>query len=185
MGAEKGGSKVDVWAKQRGLKLIFFPVPWKRVYTAKPTHHTHIMRTPIPTPTHPTHTPPHPHPHTPTTTHHHPTPTPSHDPPPHFGGEGGGVGGAPTPSPTPPKWGMATSSWKMLGDEQGRPLLDITFHVKKHMIQLVKTGKHSQHCDYFFPGAKAPGHQYPQCRLNTHCIGPVSYKKYHTKSEQH
>ena len=24
--------------------------------------------------------------------------------------------------------------------------------------------------------AKAPGHQYPQCWLNIHCIGPVSYK---------
>ena len=26
------------------------------------------------------------------------------------------------------------------------------------------------------PGAKAPGHQYPQCWLDIHCIGPVSYK---------
>ena len=29
---------------------------------------------------------------------------------------------------------------------------------------------------YWCPGAKAPGNQYPQCRLNIHCIGPVSYK---------
>ena len=35
---------------------------------------------------------------------------------------------------------------------------------------------HSQHCGYCCPGAKAPGHQYPQCWLNIHCIGPVSYK---------
>ena len=34
----------------------------------------------------------------------------------------------------------------------------------------------SQHCGYWCPGAKAPGHQYPQCWLNIHCIGPVSYK---------
>ena len=34
---------------------------------------------------------------------------------------------------------------------------------------------HSQHCGYWCPGAKAPGHQYPQCWLNIHCIGPVSY----------
>ena len=38
----------------------------------------------------------------------------------------------------------------------------------------------SQHCGYWCPGAKAPGHQYPQCWLNIHCIGPVSYKKYCT-----
>ena len=34
----------------------------------------------------------------------------------------------------------------------------------------------SQHCGYWCPGAKAPGHQYPQCWLNIHCIGPVPYK---------
>ena len=34
----------------------------------------------------------------------------------------------------------------------------------------------NQHCGYWCPGAKAPGHQYPQCWLNIHCIGPVSYK---------
>ena len=34
----------------------------------------------------------------------------------------------------------------------------------------------SQHCGYWCPGAKAPGHQYPQCWLNIHRIGPVSYK---------
>ena len=34
----------------------------------------------------------------------------------------------------------------------------------------------SQHCGYWCPGAKAPGHQYPHCWLNIHCIGPVSYK---------
>ena len=34
----------------------------------------------------------------------------------------------------------------------------------------------SQHCGYWCAGAKAPSHQYPQCWLNIHCIGPVSYK---------
>ena len=38
----------------------------------------------------------------------------------------------------------------------------------------------SQHCGYWCPGAKAPGHQHPQCWLNINCIGPVSYKKYCT-----
>ena len=35
----------------------------------------------------------------------------------------------------------------------------------------------SQHRGYWCPGAKAPGHQYPQWWLNIYCIGPVSYKK--------
>ena len=37
----------------------------------------------------------------------------------------------------------------------------------------------TQHCSYWYPGAKAPGHQYPQCWLNIlrfDPIGPVSYK---------
>ena len=34
----------------------------------------------------------------------------------------------------------------------------------------------SQHRGYWCPGAKAPGHQFPQCWLNIHCIGPISYK---------
>ena len=34
----------------------------------------------------------------------------------------------------------------------------------------------SQHCGYWCPGAKAAGHQYPQCWLNINFIGPVSYK---------
>ena len=39
-----------------------------------------------------------------------------------------------------------------------------------------RMGAYSQHCGYWCPGAKAQGHQYPQCWLNIHCIGPVSYK---------
>ena len=35
---------------------------------------------------------------------------------------------------------------------------------------------HSQHCGYWCPGAKAPGHQYPQYWLNLQFIGPVSYE---------
>ena len=38
----------------------------------------------------------------------------------------------------------------------------------------------SQHHGYWCPGAKAPGHQYPQCWLNIHCIGLVPYRKHHT-----
>ena len=41
-------------SKKGGLKSIFFPAPWKRrVYTAEPTHHPHIMGTPTPTPPRP------------------------------------------------------------------------------------------------------------------------------------
>ena len=32
----------------------------------------------------------------------------------------------------------------------------------------------TQHCGYWCPGAKAPGHQYPQRWPNIHCSGPVS-----------
>ena len=35
---------------------------------------------------------------------------------------------------------------------------------------------HTQHCGYWWPGAKAPGHQYPLCWLNTHCMRPVLCK---------
>ena len=31
----------------------------------------------------------------------------------------------------------------------------------------------TQHCSYWWPGAKAPGHQYAQCWLNILCVGPV------------
>ena len=34
----------------------------------------------------------------------------------------------------------------------------------------------SQHYGYWCHGAKASGHQYPQCWLNIHCIGPILYK---------
>ena len=34
----------------------------------------------------------------------------------------------------------------------------------------------SQHCGYWCPGAKAPGHQYPQYWVNIQFIGPVSYE---------
>ena len=30
-----------------------------------------------------------------------------------------------------------------------------------------------ENCGYWCPGAEAPGHQYPQCSLNTHCIGLI------------
>ena len=33
----------------------------------------------------------------------------------------------------------------------------------------------THHCSYWCPGAKAPGHQYPQCWLYIHYIGPISY----------
>ena len=34
----------------------------------------------------------------------------------------------------------------------------------------------SQHCGYWCPGAKAPGHQYPQYWLNNQFIGAFSYE---------
>ena len=34
----------------------------------------------------------------------------------------------------------------------------------------------TQHCSYRCPGAKAPGHQYPQCWLSIHCIRLVLYR---------
>ena len=34
----------------------------------------------------------------------------------------------------------------------------------------------SQHCGYWCPGAKAPGHQYPQYWLNDQLIGAFSYE---------
>ena len=34
----------------------------------------------------------------------------------------------------------------------------------------------TQHCGYWCPGAKAPGHQYPQCWPNINCTGPISNK---------
>ena len=33
-----------------------------------------------------------------------------------------------------------------------------------------------QHCGYWCSGAKAPGHQYPQCWLIINCFGEVSYR---------
>ena len=35
---------------------------------------------------------------------------------------------------------------------------------------------HNQHCGYWCPGAKAPGHQYPQCWFSTYCTTQASYK---------
>ena len=35
---------------------------------------------------------------------------------------------------------------------------------------------HNQHFCYWCPGAEAPEHQYPQCWLNSYCIGTVSFK---------
>ena len=34
----------------------------------------------------------------------------------------------------------------------------------------------TQHCSHLCPGDKGLGHQYLQCWLNIHCIGPVSYR---------
>ena len=47
------------------------------------------------------------------------------------------------------------------------------------LTYLVNSWKHlvcTQHCSYWWPGAKAPGHQYPQCWPNIHCTGPISDK---------
>ena len=55
------------------------------------------------------------------------------------------------------------------------------FQLKWLKINPLTTGNPrwcTQHCSYWCPGAKAPGHQYPQCWLNIYCIGPVSPQKY-------
>ena len=44
---------------------------------------------------------------------------------------------------------------------------------------------HTQHCGYWCPGDKAPGHQYPQHSPNICCIKPVSDKKCDIHSKQH
>ena len=49
------------------------------------------------------------------------------------------------------------------------------FVVSKPINSWKCTWVRTQHCDYWCHGAKAPGHQYPQCWLNNHCTGPVSY----------
>ena len=48
--------------------------------------------------------------------------------------------------------------------------------VHLNLKRLENAWVHSQHCGYWCPGAKAPGHQYPQYRLNIQFIGPVSYE---------
>ena len=40
------------------------------------------------------------------------------------------------------------------------------------------TWVHIQHSCYWCPGAKAPGHQYPQCWPNIHCIATTSNKNF-------
>ena len=172
MGAEKGGSKVDVWAKQRGLKLIFSQCPEKggSIPRSLPITLTKWEPPPPPPPPPPTTTPLQPHPMTPPTS---------------FWRGGGWGGGCPHPTPHPAKMRHGYFQLKDVGWRAGSPPVGHYFPRKETYDSTVKTGKHSQHCDYLFPGAEAPGHQYPQCRLNSHCIGPVSYKKYHTKSEQH
>ena len=35
---------------------------------------------------------------------------------------------------------------------------------------------HTQHCGYWYPDVIAPSHQYPQCWLNIHYIGPFLYR---------
>ena len=44
---------------------------------------------------------------------------------------------------------------------------------------------HNQHCGYWCPGAKTPGHQYQQCWLCTYCMGPDSYKLWHLLQTTH
>ena len=41
---------------------------------------------------------------------------------------------------------------------------------------IVNASMGAEHYAYCYPGAKAPGHRYPECKPNIHCIGPVSDK---------
>ena len=43
----------------------------------------------------------------------------------------------------------------------------------------------SQHYSYWCPGVKAPGLQYPQCWLNSDCLGAIIMQKYYIYSKQH
>ena len=54
--------------------------------------------------------------------------------------------------------------------------MSVIFNVLIQLINLQTTGNtgvHIRHCSYWCPGAKAPGHQYPQFWLIVSCIGPV------------
>ena len=50
---------------------------------------------------------------------------------------------------------------------------------ESHFMKPPCTGNawvHTQHCSYWCPDAKAPGHQYPQYWLDIDSIGAVSYR---------
>ena len=83
-------------------------------------------------------------------------------------------------------FGMPSHSlWHHCNDTQGtwhqqpwhRSTSPATFHLNAETAG--NAWVCTQHCDYWCPGAKAPGHQYPQCWINIHCIGPI-LKRYIT-----
>ena len=45
------------------------------------------------------------------------------------------------------------------------------------------TQMHTQHCSYWCPGAKTPGHQYPPCWWNIHYIVSVSFRNITTRMD--
>ena len=59
-------------------------------------------------------------------------------------------------------------------------LISTRMYLQNYSFNLYTTGNawvHTQHCNYWCPGAKAPGHQYPQCWLTIDYIGTVSHWK--------
>ena len=43
-------------------------------------------------------------------------------------------------------------------------------------VSSINSWKRIEYCGYWCPGAKAPGHQYPQPSYDIHCIGTVLYQ---------
>ena len=67
-------------------------------------------------------------------------------------------------------WLILHSGWQRQVDPQWSSSNWCLTHKKLEMLVCI------QHCSYWCPGAKSPGHQYSQWRLNIHCFVMVSYQ---------
>ena len=59
---------------------------------------------------------------------------------------------------------------------QLHPIMRSVSHEERGPVNTLTAGNtwvYIQYCGYWCSGAKAPGHQYPQCWTNVHCIGLV------------
>ena len=68
------------------------------------------------------------------------------------------------------QWHFLTDSKWQMGSYK------VLWHLKCLPVTAENAWSHSQHCGYWCPGAKAPGHQYPQCLLSIYCTTQGSYK---------